>query len=57
MAADFDLPVEAVVEALHYCENNPQVLEEDWQAEEATISELRLDQPPLVPADFKPGRE
>src|SRR5438552_1004608 len=57
MAADFDLALEAVVEALHYCENNPHVLEEDWQAEEATIRELRLDQPPLVPADFEPGGE
>lgn len=37
LAADYNLPVEAVLEALHYCEHNPEVLDEDWRAEEEAM--------------------
>ena len=35
IAADYDLPLEAVQEAIAYCESNPPELSEDWQKEEA----------------------
>jgi uncharacterized protein (DUF433 family) len=35
IAADYQLPLEAVREAITYCESNPPELQEDWAAEEA----------------------
>src|SRR5438132_9501000 len=35
IAADYELPIEAVREAIAYCESNPPELEADWAAEEA----------------------
>jgi uncharacterized protein (DUF433 family) len=35
IALDYQLPIEAVREAIAYCESNPPELEEDWAAEEA----------------------
>jgi len=35
IAADFDLPLEAVQEAIRYCESNPPEIQQDWQADEA----------------------
>src|SRR5438874_11366527 len=35
IAADYQLPIEAVREAIAYCESNPPELQEDWSAEEA----------------------
>src|ERR1700736_2480246 len=34
IAADYDLPVEAVLEAIAYCESKPPEIEQDWQADE-----------------------
>jgi uncharacterized protein (DUF433 family) len=35
IAADYDLPLEAVVEALAYCQSNPPEIQQDWEADEA----------------------
>lgn len=35
IAADYDLPVEAVREAIAYCDSDPPEFQEDWAAEEA----------------------
>jgi uncharacterized protein (DUF433 family) len=35
IAADYQLPLEAVREAIAYCESNPPELQQDWAAEEA----------------------
>jgi uncharacterized protein (DUF433 family) len=35
IAADFDLPLSAVQEAIRYCESNPPEIQEDWHADEA----------------------
>jgi uncharacterized protein (DUF433 family) len=35
IAADFDLPVEAVHEAIRDCESNPPEINADWLADEA----------------------
>jgi uncharacterized protein (DUF433 family) len=37
VAADFGLPLEAVQEAIAYCESNPPEIREDWEREEARI--------------------
>jgi uncharacterized protein (DUF433 family) len=37
IAADYDLPLEAVAEAIRYCESNPPELAEDYAREEARI--------------------
>ena len=37
IASAFRLPVEAVYEAIRYCESNPPALREDWEREEAHI--------------------
>ena len=36
IAADYDLSVEAVLEAIAYCESDPSEIREDWEREEAT---------------------
>ena len=37
IAADRDLPLAAVQEAIAYCESNPPEIREDWEMEEASI--------------------
>jgi uncharacterized protein (DUF433 family) len=37
IATDFKLPVEAVREAIAYCESNPREVREDWDREEALV--------------------
>lgn len=54
LAADYNLPVEVVEEAIHYCEHNPEVLEEDRLDEEEIIRRHGWDKPPRVPPDYLP---
>ena len=54
VAADFDLPVEAVLEAIDYCQRYPEVIEADCARERENIRKEGLDKPPYVPPDFKP---
>lgn len=37
VAAEYNLPVAAVLEAIHYCEHNPEILDEDRKREAALI--------------------
>jgi uncharacterized protein (DUF433 family) len=37
IAADWDLPLEAVQEAIAYCETDPPEIREDWEMEEEDI--------------------
>jgi hypothetical protein len=37
LAADFGLPLEAIDEAIAYCETNPPEILEDWKREEEAI--------------------
>src|SRR5439155_24406028 len=37
LAADYDLPLEAVEEALAYCASNPPEIRADWEMEEALM--------------------
>ncbi len=53
VAADYHIPVEAVHEAIRYCDENADVLRRDWEMEEETIKRMGLDKPPLVPPGFR----
>jgi uncharacterized protein (DUF433 family) len=45
IAADYDLPPEAVHEALAYCESNPPELAEDHAREEAVMQATGMNDP------------
>lgn len=45
IAAEFGLPVEAVREAIAYCESNPPELQEDYAREEALIEASGMNEP------------
>jgi uncharacterized protein (DUF433 family) len=45
IATDFDLPLEAVQEAIRYCESNPPEIQQDWQADEALAAATGMNDP------------
>src|SRR5438067_7055444 len=45
IAADYDLPLEAVQEAIAYCESNPPELAEDYAREEAWMKAAGISDP------------
>src|SRR5438094_6210193 len=45
IAADYDLPLEAVLEAIAYCESNPPELAEDYAREEARMEATGMNDP------------
>ena len=45
IAADYGLPVEAVEEAIAYCESKPPELEEDYRHEEALMQATGMNHP------------
>jgi hypothetical protein len=45
IAADFDLPLDAVREAIAYCESNPPEIEEDFKREEALMEATGMNDP------------
>lgn len=55
VAEDFDVPVEAVYEAIHYCTHNMDLLQKEWEEEEASIKAHGWDKPPYVPPDYRPA--
>lgn len=54
VAEDYDVPVEAVYEAIHYCTHNEDLLRKERDEELADIRRRGLDKPPYVPPDYKP---
>lgn len=54
IAEDYDLPLELVREAIHYCQHNPEVIQRDYDMETESIKRRGLDKPPLVPPWYKP---
>lgn len=54
VARDFELPLEVVQEAIDYCVKNEDLLREERDKELEMIRKYGLDQPPLVPPDFRP---
>jgi hypothetical protein len=45
IAADFDLPLEAVLEAILYCKSDPPEIREDWEHEEALMDATGMNEP------------
>ncbi len=45
VAADYDLPLEAVREAIAYCESKPPEIDEDHRREEARMRATGMDDP------------
>ena len=54
VAQDYDVPVEAVLEAIHYCTHNEELLRQERERERENIRAHGLDKPPYVPPDYKP---
>lgn len=53
VAQDYDLPVEAVQEAIDYARRNQEVLEAERAREASRMRQLGLDQPPFVPDEHR----
>src|SRR5690242_8911781 len=53
VAADYEIPVEAVHEAIHYCIHNEALLRQEFEEGLADMRARGLDRPPFVPADRK----
>ena len=51
VAQDYNLPVEAVHEAIDYARHSQELLEAERAHEEARMQQLGLHKPPFVPAD------
>lgn len=45
IAADYNLPLEAVLEAIAYCQSNPPEIAEDFAAEEAIMEASGMNDP------------
>jgi len=45
IAADYDLPLEAVLEAIAYCQSNPPEIASDYAAEEALMEATGMNDP------------
>lgn len=45
IAADYDLPLEAVKEAIAYCQSNPPEIEQDFKREEALMEATGMNEP------------
>src|SRR5262245_62008217 len=51
VATEYSLPVEAVIEAVDYCRNNQELLDQDRAREAARIKAAGRDQWPYAPRD------
>jgi uncharacterized protein (DUF433 family) len=45
LAVDYNLPLEAVLEAIAYCQSNPPEIREDWEREEALMEASGMNDP------------
>jgi hypothetical protein len=55
LARDFDLPLDAVLEAIDYCVHNQELLRRERAEELTRIGEHERRRPSLKPPDYKPG--
>ncbi len=54
VAREYDIPVEAVREAIDYCIKNKELLDAERAEEQADIKARGLDRWPYAPRDYKP---
>ena len=45
VAADYGVPLEAVLEAIAYCESDPPEIRQDWEADEALAEATGMNDP------------
>jgi hypothetical protein len=45
LAEDFNVPLEAVLEAIAYCKSNPPEIQQDWEREEALMEATGMNDP------------
>jgi len=45
LAEDFNVPLEAVLESIAYCQSNPPEIREDWEREEALMEACGMNDP------------
>jgi hypothetical protein len=57
VAREYNLPVEAVLEAVDYCVKNKELLDQERAREEAWIRASGHDKWPYAPRDYKPDDE
>jgi uncharacterized protein (DUF433 family) len=55
VAKEYDLPLEAVLEAIDYCTRNRELLDAERARESASIRARGLDRYPHAPVDYKPA--
>jgi hypothetical protein len=55
LATDFDLPLEAVEEAIAYCQSNPPEILSDWEMEEAVMKATETNQKSGRTCTLSPG--
>jgi uncharacterized protein (DUF433 family) len=56
VAKDYELPLEAVQEAIDYCIHNENVLREDYERESAKLKDFFEKYPPLLPPEYVPEK-
>src|SRR5260370_2259738 len=56
VAREYDLPVDAVLEAIHYCIHHPEILEADRSRETAFIEEDGRNRWPYASKSYAPGK-
>ncbi len=56
VAKEFNLPLEAVLEAIHYCEHNGELLDAERRREQATIESRGFDYWPHAPQNPESAR-
>jgi hypothetical protein len=56
VAQEYNLPVEAVLEAIQYCERNRELLDAERERERANIQARGFDRWPHAPRTAEPGR-
>lgn len=54
VANDFEVPLGAVLESIHYCEHNEDHLRKERDKQMAWIRDFELKYPPLLPPDYRP---
>ena len=55
VAKEYDLPAEAVLEAIEYCTREKELLDAERTREAASIRARGLDRYPHAPVDYKPA--
>jgi uncharacterized protein (DUF433 family) len=54
VAADYNLPLDVVLECIKYCDENADLLREEWEEEEADLARRRQEDPKHYPVPPKP---